>query len=94
LSSILRSCLLSREASHTHDEKRLVSGLKCDRALYHVINRGNYQHAVFASAGAATAFERLKSIPRGRSSRFRLRAPEIVRLAPGAATWDLRRSRG
>ena len=27
-------------------------------AIYHVINRGNYQHAVFASAGAARAFER------------------------------------
>jgi putative transposase len=27
-------------------------------AMYHVINRGNYQHEVFASVGAARAFER------------------------------------
>jgi putative transposase len=40
--------------------------LECEGACYHVINRGNYRRALFASEGAAAAFERALSETAGR----------------------------
>ena len=37
--------------------------LEYEGACYHVINRGNYRRAIFASDGAAEAFERALNEP-------------------------------
>ena len=52
--------------------------LEYENAIYHVINRGNYRHDVFGTAGAAAAFERCLFEAGGKTG-WRLHAYAILR---------------